>query len=186
MIDDLFLLFLAPLNRSSIPYMVTGSAAVTVYGEPRLTHDVDIVIALKQGDAIRLGALYPSETFYFPPQEVIQRELHRSAGGRFNVVHPATGFKADFYLAQDALHRWGMEKKSSVDIGGEKVWLAPPEYVIIRKLQSYREGGSEKHLRDIAGIMRISSGLVDQNVLSGFISEFDLADVWARIDRLKI
>ena len=80
MIDDLFLLFVAPLNRSSIPYMVTGSAAVTVYGEPRLTHDVDIVIALNFADVALLGAVYPGGTFYLPPQDVVQQEVRRTSG----------------------------------------------------------------------------------------------------------
>jgi len=181
MIEDLFLLFIEPLNRASIPYMVTGSAAVTVYGEPRLTNDVDIVIALNKVDAGRFAALYPNETFYFPPQEVIESELQKSSGGGFNVIHHATGFKADFYLAQDPLHTWGMEKKSTVEIEGEKVWLAPPEYVIIRKMQFYREGGSEKHLRDISGIMRVSSGLVDENSLSNLTNEYGLMEVWAKV-----
>jgi len=181
MIEDLFLLFVGPLNRASIPYMVTGSAAVTVYGEPRLTNDIDIVIALSRGDGGRLAALYSVETFYFPPQEVIDSELQKNSGGGFNVIHHATGFKADFYLAQDPLHRWGMAKKSSVEIEGEQVWLAPPEYVIIRKMQFYREGGSEKHLRDISGIMRVSSKLVDETVLSNLINEYGLREIWAKV-----
>jgi hypothetical protein len=74
-----------------------------------------------------------------------------------------------------------MEKKSSVEIEREKVWLAPPEYVIIRKLQFYREGGSEKHLRDISGIMRVSSGLVDETVLSNLINEYGLRAIWAKV-----
>jgi hypothetical protein len=68
-----------------------------------------------------------------------------------------------------------------VEIEGENVWLAPPEYVIIRKLQFYREGGSEKHLRDISGIMRVSSGLVDETVLSHLIDEYGLKAIWAKV-----
>lgn len=181
MADDLFLLFIEPLNRVSIPYMVTGSAAVTVYGEPRLTNDVDIVIALNTVDAGRLASLYPNDTFYVPPQEVIQGELQRASGGGFNVIHHATGFKADFYLAQDPLHHWGMARRSCVEIDGEKVWLAPPEYVIIRKMQFFREGGSEKHLRDISGIFRVSSGLVDEIVLSDLIDEYGLRQIWEEL-----
>ena len=68
-----------------------------------------------------------------------------------------------------------------MEIEGEKVWLAPPEYVIIRKLQFYREGGSEKHLRDIGGIMRLSSGLVDEAVLSHLINEYGLREIWEKV-----
>ena len=44
---DLFLVFIRPLNRLSIPYMVTGSAASMAYGEPRMTHDIDLVVELR-------------------------------------------------------------------------------------------------------------------------------------------
>jgi hypothetical protein len=39
---DLFLIFTGPLDFAQIPYMVSGSVASMVYGEPRLTNDVDI------------------------------------------------------------------------------------------------------------------------------------------------
>ncbi len=182
--EDLFLLFILPLNRAGIRYMVTGSAAVTVYGEPRLTHDVDLVIALPQADIGVLKECYPKETFYSPPEETMLEEVRRSGGGSFNVVHSATGFKADFYLAQEDLHRWGMERRATVDVGGEQVWIAPPEYVIVRKLMAYREGGSEKHLRDIAGMLKISPGSIDRAVLSSFIVEMGLEKEWEKVGRV--
>ena len=47
---ELFLLFVRPLNRANIRYMVTGSVAAIFYGEPRLTHDVDLVAFLNEAD----------------------------------------------------------------------------------------------------------------------------------------
>ena len=38
--------FLEPLERLGLPYCVTGSVAASVYGEPRLTADIDIVLLL--------------------------------------------------------------------------------------------------------------------------------------------
>ncbi len=181
--EDLFLLFIVPLNRAKIAYMVTGSAAVTVYGEPRLTNDVDIVLSISQGDVDLLSTLYSNEMFYFPPVDVVHQELVRSNGGGFNVIHHETGFKGDFYVAQDALHRWGMERRSCVDISGEQVWLAPPEYVILRKLQFHEEGGSEKHLRDIQGILRISAGLLATGALMQWVHELGLTETWKKVAR---
>lgn len=163
--------------------MVTGSAAVTVYGEPRLTHDVDLVIALSQAEIGVLRECYPKESFYTPPAETVFEEVRRSRSGSFNVVHTETGFKADFYIAQEALHHWGMERRNPVDIGGEQVWIAPAEYVVIRKLMAYREGGSEKHLRDIGGILRISPDSVDRAVLASFVADLRLEHEWAKVGR---
>ncbi len=181
--EDLFLLFIVPLNRAKVTYMVTGSAAVTVYGEPRLTNDVDIVLSISRGDVDLLSTLYSNAMFCFPPVDVVHQELVRSNGGGFNVIHHETGFKADFYVAQDALHRWGMERRIFVDISGEQVWLAPPEYVILRKLQFHEEGGSEKHLRDIQGMLRISAGLLDTGALMQWVHELGLTETWKKAAR---
>jgi hypothetical protein len=60
---ELFLLFVRPLNRAGIRYFVTGSAAAIFYGEPRLTHDVDLVVFLTTNDAARLSSIFPRRRF---------------------------------------------------------------------------------------------------------------------------
>ena len=69
------------------------------------------------------------------------------------MIHTDTGFKADFYPAgRDEFHACQMEYR------GEPLTVAPPEYVIVRKLEYFREGGSEKHLRDIRSMVSVSGG----------------------------
>ena len=65
-------LFVAPLNRAGIEYMVTGGLAAVVYGHPRLTLDVDLVVRLSSHDAAALAVLWPAAEFYSPPAEVIE------------------------------------------------------------------------------------------------------------------
>jgi hypothetical protein len=96
-----------------------------------------------------------------------------------DVIHHETGFKADIYLAgQDELHRWAMERRRQVDVGGETYWVAPVEYVIIRKLEYYKEGHSEKHLRDIAGMLSSMSDQIDFKELESRIEKANLTDQW--------
>ena len=64
---DVFAPFLVRLERLAIPYFVTGSTAGILYGEPRMTHDVDIVVALKPSDVSRFVAAFPLDEFYCPP-----------------------------------------------------------------------------------------------------------------------
>ena len=59
-------------------------------------------------------------------------------------------------MGDDKLHLWGISKRKELDIEGEPVWVASPEYVIVRKLEYFREGRSEKHLKDIASILAVS------------------------------
>jgi len=161
--------------------MVSGSVAVIAYGEPRLTHDVDLVAFLDHRQIASLTAAFPPDEFYCPPEEEIRLEAEREQRGHFNLIHHESGFKADVYLAgSDPLHRWAFARVRSVDVDGEPIVIAPPEYVIVRKLEFFREGGSEKHLRDIRSILETSSELIERAELERLIRERGLQDVWAR------
>lgn len=99
---DLFGLFVRPLHRSGVRYMVSGSLASVFYGEPRLTLDVDIVVHLGETEVAALPGLFPEEHYYLPPAEVVNAEVARATRGHFNVIHFATGQKADS-LAPESL-----------------------------------------------------------------------------------
>jgi hypothetical protein len=72
---DFFLAFIRRLNLTRCPYMITGAAASIIYGEPRLTNDLDLVLDLKKGDAPEFAQAFPLEEFYCPPEEVIILEI---------------------------------------------------------------------------------------------------------------
>lgn len=176
---DLFTIFTGPLNRTGLKYMVTGAAASIVYGEPRLTHDLDLVVEIRREDTEKISAAFPPDRFYCPPVEVITIEAARPLRGHFNIIHIETGFKADIFVAgEDKLHQWAIERRIRMSISGETLWLAPAEYVILRKLEYYREGRSEKHLRDIAGMLEVSSSEIDFAMLEEKVKENGLQSEW--------
>jgi len=177
---ELLAAFVTPLEESKIPYFVTGSVASIFYGEPRLTHDIDVVIHLSQIDMKRFPLFFPLEKYYCPPEEVIQIETRRRPFGHFNLIHHESGLKADIYPdAEDKLHHWAFQYRRRVDLGGSvALWLAPPEYVIIRKLEYFREGGSDKHLSDIKKMMpQIEVGL-DKKFLEAELDSRGLGQYW--------
>ena len=172
-------LFVLPLNAASLRYIVTGATAAILYGAPRLTNDLDLVLQLSDDDSRRLPELFPARDFYLPPREVLEVERARPARGHFNIIHMATGYKADVYLCgSDPLHLWALRERRNVHLDGGEVWLAPPEYVIIRKLEFYVEGGSEKHLADIRSIRNASGTALDMEFLRREIAQRALADSW--------
>jgi hypothetical protein len=176
---ELFQIFTLPLNRMGILYFVTGAAASIVYGEVRITHDIDLVVELRDKDVGRLVEAFPPEDFYCPPEEVIRVEAKRPLRGHFNLIHHQTGLKADVYLVgRDELHRWAMERRREISVAGEPFFLAPPEYVILRKLEYYREGRSEKHLTDVAGMLAVSGGKIDWEELERRIDLQGLSHEW--------
>lgn len=164
--------------------MITGAAASIIYGEPRLTLDLDVVVEISAQDINRIIDAFPVDEFYCPPSEVIQAESKRSRKGHFNIIHHKTGFRADIYIVgKDKLHQWAMERRRHIDFSGESFWLAPIEYVILRKLEYYRESGSEKHLKDISGMAIISGDQIDFALLEDKIKKSGLRKEWELVPR---
>ena len=174
-------LFVARLESLDLAYMVTGSVATMVYGEPRMTLDVDFVVALERARAVDLLGAFPESDFYRPPLEVVWVECARAARGHFNLIHHETGMKADIYLAAaDDLHGWGLAHRRRVAFEGMELPLAPPEYVIVRKLEFWREGGSEKHIRDLRAMLE--AGIVlDSAFLETQIRRRGLQEAWQEV-----
>jgi hypothetical protein len=73
--------FLHQLNSVDVPYMITGAVASTIYGEPRLTQDIDIVLQLDRSAIGRLIESFPPGRYYVPPVEALVEEAGRSQGG---------------------------------------------------------------------------------------------------------
>ena len=183
---NLFQLFTNPLNAMGVKYMVTGAVANIVYGEPRLTHDIDLVLEIGTEDAEKIASSFPLDQFYCPPIEVIIIESKRRMRGHFNIIHHKTGFKADIYIAgDDPLHSWALENRRRINIEGNNFWIAPIEYVILRKLEYYGEGGSEKHLQDITGMIVASGDQIDWPFLIEKIKQYKLKEQANRIKTLN-
>jgi len=166
--------------------MVTGSVASMLYGEPRLTHDIDIVLELRLGQVPRIARLFPEEDFYHPPEEVVRIEMARARRGHFNLIHHESGFKADVYLiGEEPLQSWGLERRRRLTIGGVDVPITPPEYVILKKLLYFKESRSEKHLRDIESMFRNSGSSIALKDLSPWISSLGLESEWGMVKRFS-
>lgn len=171
--------FLEPLERLGLPYCITGSVAASVYGEPRLTANIDVVLLLAPRDVPGLRAAFPESSYYVPPEEVLRMQISRDTGGMFDLVHHKSQFKADIYLAvRDPLHAWAMEHRRRIDLAGAGARITPPEYVVVRKLEFLRQGGSDKHLRDIPFILAATP--LDQDFVAAEVAHRRLEEQWRK------
>ena len=180
---DLITLFAAPLEKAGIRYIIAGSVASSIYGEPRNTLDIDMVVLLQPSHIAKFPELYPEEDFYLPPAEVIAIESRREVNGHFNIIHHNTGLKADIYLSRNhpALP-WALEHTRRVQTATCEVSLAPPEYVIIHKLGFFKESQHQRHLRDIAGILEQQE--LDQTFLTAQLTALNLLPEYAQAQAL--
>lgn len=153
------------LEEAKISYIIVGSIASMVYGEPRLTRDMDIVIDINSMEARGFEALFPQPEYYCPPIEILADEIRNR--GQFNLLHVSTGLKIDVMVKKVTSFdesRFGRYRRIEL-WPGFHANLAAPEDVIIKKLEFFREGGSEKHIRDIRGI--VSNAELDQMTCPG-------------------
>lgn len=176
---DLISLFVRPLEKARMRYLVAGSLGAMHYSEPRLTLDVDIPILVMPKEIQTLTSLFPDPEYYCPPADLIASEIARDCRGHFNVIHIPTGLKADFYPGnRDATLSWGWRHKLIEQTSEGPINIASPEYIILWKLIFYKEGRSEKHLRDIQRMLETQSELKNIKELEEFIRDHSLNDIW--------
>ena len=178
---DELTLFVSRLEATGIPYMVTGATAAIFYGQPRVTNDLDVVLSLDDAGRSALLRAFPESEFYVPPESVIQTEQARHQRGHFNLIHHDSGYKADVYLAgSDPLHAWALPQRRRLTWGeNQSIVLAPPEYVVLRKLEYFREGRSAKHPADIRAIREITG--VDEAALAPWLDRLGLTPLWLEL-----
>lgn len=187
MLNDLLARFAQPLGRLGLPYMITGGAAAIVYGEPRMTNDLDLVLAMQPGDAARVAEAFTATDTYVPPVEVLEVESGRRVHGHFNVIHGETTLRADVYIAgDDPLHAWGLARRRTVVIDEQEFVIAPPEYVIVRKLQYAAQGGGDRHVRDIRRMLERCVIPIDRERIRAFAEELGLLTLWSLAQSDKI
>jgi len=178
--DDLLRLVVEALERLEIPYLVTGSMATIFYGEPRFTNDIDVVARLESDDVDRLIDQFSADEFYLS-REAARRAVDNAS--QFNLIHPASGLKVDFMVpTMDPFDQSRFERGRRVHpAAGFEATFASPEDVILKKLQYYRDGGSDKHLRDSAGVLKVSRG-VDRGYIAEWSRRLGLTEIWHRVE----
>lgn len=168
------------LEEMKVDYMITGSVASMAYGEPRLTLDMDIVIDLPSSLAERFYSRFQPPGYYADLESILAAIRE---DGHFNIIHIPSGSKVDFYqikkdrFNQEAFSRRHKEAFDEIRLAS----FSSPEDVIISKLLFYKEGKSEKHIRDIKGILQISGDKLDTSYLDKKTKELGIYEYWQNL-----
>ena len=171
-------------NGLNIPYFVTGSVASIAYGESRFTNDIDIVADIKKEHIPGILKCFPEEEYYIS-EDSIKDAIYRYF--QFNIVHPSSGLKIDVIIKKRSEFdnsRFSRIKNFNMDEVG--VNFSSPEDVILKKMEYYKMGGSEKHLRDIMGVIKISEEIINFDYIECWSAKLHLEEIWSAIkNRLK-
>lgn len=162
-------------------YVVGGSLASSLSGEPRSTLDVDFAVELTEMQ-VRPLAVALGGDFYFDTDAATRAVL---SFGSFNVIHEATGVKADLFLSHTVLDRSQMERRLRVRISEEAqafLYVCTPEDILLQKLRWYRQGGetSDRQWRDVVGIVHAQGSALDQGYMRRMAAEAGVANLLAR------
>lgn len=157
--EKLLLAISSILDRLKIPYLISGGVAVVVWGRPRFTADIDIVVELLPQKISQLAtALRKFDKAAHIDEQAMQRAL--ATEGEFNFIHPASGLKVDFWiLSRSAFDRGRMKRRVRRRFVGSDIYLSSPEDLILIKLLWYRETESTRQLEDIESVLRIQGKL---------------------------
>jgi hypothetical protein len=168
------------LEALGVEYMIGGSQASMYYGEPRLTRDVDVIVKLRLDDLPAFVDGFPPEDFSL--DEKSAREAI-DASGQFNIIHPASGLKIGVYINPDTPYdRTRLARRQRLPlVPGVEAYFARPEDVIVYKLLYHRQGGSDLHLRDVLGIMRVSRSELDEAYVTEWARRLGVAATWEQV-----
>ena len=182
---DQFLLDAGALLESlGIPYMVTGSFASSVHGEPRMTLDADLVIdPPNRGSLARLVRVLQEHDFYASPQAAAEAWANRRM---FNAVSNRTQYKLDLILTKDnPFDRERFSRRTREAFSTGSLWVTTPEDIVLGKLDwGRRMGGSERQDRDVTGVLVEQGAALDAVYLDRWADELGLRDDLARVRRL--
>lgn len=170
------------LTAAQVPYMLTGSFASSLHGAPRVTHDIDIVIAPTLGSLNQLLKQFPEDCYYASRDAALQAY---GAEGMFNVIELETGWKVDFIIRkQRPFSLEEFERRREAEIAGARIYVASPEDVIIAKLEWAKLGESERQLRDAASIIATRDGELDGVYIHRWVEKLDLLTQWEKANSL--
>jgi hypothetical protein len=171
------------LEDAQIPYMIVGSFASMVHGEPRTTHALDIVIDPSSQALDRFLAGIDMDAFYVD-QDVARDALSRRS--MFNVIDMHSAWKIDLVVRKDRpFSTEELSRRSPQRIVDVVVPTASAEDTIIAKLEWAREGSSARQIADVAGILRVRGEALDRGYLERWIDELGLRDEWNRALALR-
>jgi len=163
--------------------MLTGSIVSSIQGEPRMSHDIDVVIESTARILSFLSNAFPPARYYCDPDSV--HDAIKS-DGMFNLIDTETGDKIDFWmLTESGFDSSRFSRRTKIELFGKTLWVSSPEDTILAKLRwSKMSGGSEKQLTDAFHIYEINNATLNKQYMEKWISVLGIKDQWQRM--LKI
>jgi hypothetical protein len=173
------------LNALHVEYMLTGSLASSAQGEPRSTHDIDLVVLVPPEAIRKLVEAFPPPEFYLSEEAIRDAVRHRSM---FNLLSISDGEKVDFWVLKDEpFDQSCFSRKRVENILGMELNVSAPEDTMLAKLRWARlAGGSEKQFTDVLRVYEVQRPRLDLAYLNQWATQIGVEDLWKEVqDKAK-
>jgi hypothetical protein len=155
-------------TEARIPFMLTGSMAMNYYAQPRMTRDIDLVVALEAKDIENMMRVFGPE-YYVAREAVNSSVAHESM---FNLIHLESVIKVDCIIRKkSAYRREEFGRRQKVKIQDFETYIVSKEDLILSKLFWAKDSKSEVQLRDVKNLLQ---GGYDPVYLKQWTRELDL------------
>ena len=163
------------LDTAAIPYMLTGSFAMSYYAQPRMTRDIDLVVSIKKENIDILESLF-KEDYYVSKQAIIEAVSKTSM---FNIIHNQSVIKVDFILRkQDEYRLVEFDRKKKVLFSDFEIFIVSKEDLILSKMIWSKSSNSELQYRDIRNLILAD---FDKEYVNKWIDKLGLEQTWKRL-----
>jgi hypothetical protein len=162
----------ARLEQGGFAYMLTGSMAMNYYAQPRMTRDIDLVVALAPPDTDAVMRLFTPD--YYVSRDAVSHSIaHESL---FNLIHQESVIKVDCIVRKNSPYRRAeFERRQRITIEDFSTWIASKEDLIISKLWWAKDSHSEQQLRDVKNLACTGC---DTGYIEHWTNELGLLTLW--------
>lgn len=163
------------LGGAGIAYMLTGSMAMNYFALPRMTRDIDVVVALEPGDGARVVRLFSPD--YYVSREAVDSSI--ACRSLFNLIHHESVIKVDFIVRKPTEYRLTeFDRRQRIRIEGFETWIVSKEDLILSKLFWARDSHSELQMRDVLNL--VATGC-DRDYIQRWTQELGVAELWKEV-----
>jgi hypothetical protein len=159
-------------TQGGIDYMLTGALAMNYYAQPRMTRDIDVVVALKAPDVERLADLFTPG--YYVMREAVARAVANES--MFNLIHQEAVIKVDCIVRKSSdYRRLEFARRNLINVQDFTTWIVSKDDLIISKLYRARDSRSELQLRDVKNLLATG---YDARYIEEWTQKLGLGNLW--------
>ncbi|MHA1860367.1 MAG: DUF6036 family nucleotidyltransferase [Candidatus Asgardarchaeia archaeon] len=163
------------LNELKVDYVIVGGVAAIIYGRPRTTMDIDVIIDLSEIEEIKgIVAVFKKYDLDVREEEILISIKERS---HFSIFDEKTPFRVDMKGVYTKLDEIVMRNRHKITLFGIETWVECPEDLIVAKLIY----GSPQDIEDVLSVIINLKDNLNMGYLKKRAREEGIYDVLMRI-----